>query len=451
MKIIIIGAGKVGCAIAKGLSGEKHDVVIVDRNSDVVNKLVNELDILGVVGDGSLATDLHEADVERADLVIAVTRSDQTNLLCCLVAKALGAKHTVARVREPAYSEQFEFMRASLGIDMLVNSDGETADEIARHLRYPNAEHVESFGRGRVDLVAIRITEGLPEEGVILSDLVKKFRLKMLVCVIEREGDVIIPDGRTTVLPGDVVYFTGDYHTVNAVFDKLGVGDVDIKSMIIIGGSRIGLYLAKLLLGIGIQVKIIESDRARCDFLATELPRATIVRGDGSDKALLVEEGIDRVGSFVTLTGSDELNMLLSLFAKSHGVAKVITKVSSGSFVDLTGPLELGTVVSPRRVMSDKIIKYTRSLQVPKSDSVRSLYRIVDEKAEAIEFALTDNPAFIGKSLRELRFKKNVIIAGITRGREVIIPDGSTTIEKDDRIIVISAGYRFAQPEELLL
>ncbi len=450
MKIVIIGAGKVGCAIAKGLSQEKHDVVIVDRNSAIVNKLVNELDILGVAGDGSLAADLREAGAERADVVISVTRSDQTNLLCCLVAKALGAKHTIARVREPAYSEQFEFMRTSLGIDMLVNSDRETADEIARHLRYPNAEHVETFGHGKVDLVAVRISDELLPTGEALSELVKRSKFKLLVCAIERDGEVIIPDGKTVIYPDDVVYFTGDFRTVNAVFDQMGVGDVSIGNMIVVGGSRICQYLSKLLISIGIKVKIIEEDAERCKLLATELPKATVVCGDGGDKSLLLEEGIDKADSFVTLTGSDELNILLSLFAKSHDVDKVITKVSSGSFMELTGPLELGSVVSPVRVMSDKIIKYTRSLQASDNDSVCSFYRIVDEKAEAIEFDLGTNKRFVGKALKELRFKKNVIIAAVIRGRELIVPDGSTVILPEDRIIVISAGYQFSSPEETL-
>lgn len=451
MKIVVIGAGKVGSALAKGLSHENHDIVIIDRNADVVENLVNELDILGVVGDGSLAAEQREADVHHADLVIAVTVSDQTNLLCCLVAKALGAKYTIARVREPAYSEQAEFMRASLGIDLLVNPDNESAQEIARHLRYPNAENVDTFGRGRADLVGVRVEEGNPMAGLTLREFAERSKIKVLVCVIAREGEIVIPDGNTVVKPGDVVYFTGSYRSVDALFRKLDLDVVKIHSMIIIGGGRVTRYLARLLIESGMKVKIIESNRRKCEILAAELPAATVICGDGANQKLLDEEGIDRVDSFVTLTGNDELNILLSLYAKTHGVTKVITKVNGASFAELMGTLELGTVVSPKSVVSEQIIKYTRAMQAPVGGGVRALYKIADEHAEAVEFAVEGDPAFAGKPLRDLRLKPNVIIACILRGRELIIPDGSTTVETNDSLIVISADYRFAKLEEILL
>ncbi len=450
MKIVIIGAGKVGFEIAKELSGENHDIVIIDGDKSTVDNIVGGLDILGVVGNGALADIQLEAGVKNADIVMAVTRSDETNIVCCLVARSLGAKRTIARVREPDYSAQSEFMRDRLGIDMLVNPEHEAAEEIARHLRYPGAEHVDVLRRGKADLVGVRTADESPFVGRQLREIVSEMKLKMLVCAVERDGEVIIPDGSTEMRAGDVVYFTGNYKSVDAMLRKTGHSLQPVGSMIIIGGGRISLYLARILLDSGIKVKIIEQDMERCRVLSEALPKAAVICGDGGDKQILIEEGIDIVDSFVTLTGNDEENILLSLFAKTRGVDKIITKVNGESFTDLLSTLDIGTVISPKAVTSERIVKLTRSLQAPEGSSVRALYRIVGDKAEAVSFSVGDNSEFVGKRVRDIKFKPGVLLASIIRGRDYILPDGNAVFENGDEVLVVSASYKFKNLSEVL-
>lgn len=451
MKIAIIGAGKIGSSIAAELSGENHDIVLIDPDREVVERLTNELDVLGVCGNGMIEADQREAGIPRSDIVLAVTRSDETNIVCCLIAKALGAAHTVARVRDPELSVQSRFMRDKLGIDLLVNPEAEAAAEIARHLRYPNAEHVDCFGRGKADLVAVRIPAKSPVAGVPLRDFGKALKLKVLACAIEREGEVVIPDGGTTLTAGDVVYFTGTYQSIDALFRRLGLTSAPVRSMLVVGGGRITHYLARTLLDSGMRVKIVERDRDKCERLAEALPKATVICGDGADKKLLVEEGIDLVNSFVSLTGNDEFNIILSLYAKTHGVEKVVTKVNSESFTELLGTLDLGTIISPRAVTGEQTAKFARSVQVPEGGSgISALYKIIGDKAEAVEFRVDDNEKFAGRNLRDITLKPGVILACVTRGKEIFIPDGDSTVEEGDLVVVISAAHKFTRLDEIL-
>lgn len=451
MKIAIIGAGKIGSSIAAELSGENHDIVLIDPDREVVERLTNELDLLGVCGNGMVEADQREAGVPRSDIVLAVTRSDEANIICCLIAKALGAAHTVARVRDPELSVQSGFMREKLGIDLLVNPEAEAAEEIARHLRYPNAEHVDCFGRGKVDLVAVRIPPSSSVAGVPLRDFGKSLKLKVLACAVERSGELVIPDGSTTLAEGDVIYVTGAYQSIDALFRRLELNTAPVRSMLVVGGGRITHYLAGILLDVGMKVKIIERDREKCERLAEALPKATVICGDGADKRLLVEEGIDLVSSFVSLTGNDEVNIILSLYAKSRGVDKVITKVNSDSFTDLLGALDLGTIISPPSVTGEQTAKFARSVQVPEGGSgISALYKIIGDKAEAVEFRVDDNEKFVGKTLRDITLKPGVILACITRGREVFIPDGDSTVEEGDLVVVISAAHKFMRLNEIL-
>ena len=449
MKIVIVGAGKVGSEIARALSGENHNVVIVDSKRECVESLTQELDVLGLVGNGVVEDDLIEAGVKGADVVMAVTKSDETNVICCLVAKKLGARRTVARVREPEYSAQTEFMRSSLGIDLVVNPDKETADEIARLLRYPGAEHVDTLGHGKADIVGLRLEADCDIVGKSLRELFRTMKIKVLVCAVERDGEVIIPDGDNVFAEGDVVYFSGNYRSVDALLRQLELS-VFVRSVLIVGGSRISHYLASLLIDSGIKVKIIERNRIKCERLAEALPKALVVCGDGTDKNVLAEEGIDLVDSVITLTGGDEENILLSLYAKSRGVDKVITKVNGTTFSNLLATLDLGSVISPKSVASETLVRYTRSLQAPEGSNVLALYRIVGDKAEVVMFTANEGSKILGKPLKELRFRKGSLIAGVLRGREFIAPDGNTVIEAGDEVLVVSAKHKFYMLDDVL-
>ncbi|MBR6788828.1 MAG: Trk system potassium transporter TrkA [Clostridia bacterium] len=449
MKIVIIGLGKVGQEIARALSGENHSIVAIDKEQYLVDNLVHELDIIGYAGNGVVAEDQINAGVKNADIVLAVTKSDETNVVSCLIAKVLGAKRTVARVRDPEYSTQSEFMRKMLGIDLVVNPDKEAADEIARFLRYPSAEYVDTIGNGKADLIGVRVDEDSLLAGTSLNKLFSMIKFKVLACVVERAGEVIIPWGETVFQPGDIVYFTGNYRSLDALLRKISPSTI-INSTLIVGGSRITHYLSQSLIESGHKVKIIEKNREKCERLSEMFPKATVICSNGSDKKLLSEEGIDGVDSFITLTGDDEQNILLSLYAVSKKVEKVVTKINDFTFAELFNDMELGSFVSPKRVASEKLVRYTRALETPHGSEIMELYKIADDKAELIMFGTREGSEILGKPLKELRVRRGTLIAGIIRGREFIVPDGNSTIEVGDEVLVVSAEDRYAHLDDVL-
>ena len=448
MNLVIVGIGKVGKDIARQLSAEKHSIVVVDKDPAEVQSLVNGLDVLGIVGDGSSAAVLEQAGVPNADIVLSMMFSDDSNIICSLLSKALGAKKTVARVREPIYVTQEDILRDVLGIDVLVNPERETADEIARYLRYPWAEHVETI-KGNIDIVGVRIELGSALAGVKLVDLSKEIKKSVLACAIDRGGEVVIPGGDTALEAGDVAYFTGLRQSLFALLRKLGIAS-HIHSALIIGGGKIGEYLAGALIETGTRVKIIERDQARCDYLSDALPKATIACGDGCSKPVLLEEGISGVDCVVTLTGSDETNILLSMFAKTQKVKKVITKVNGETFSDFESSLDLGTVVSPKSILTEGLIRLTRSMQSPGESSIRALYKIANDKAEALAFTITGSCGLADKKIRDLKLKRGVILASLIRGKECILPVGDTELRVGDEVLVVTAKYKFKQLKDIL-
>lgn len=448
MKLVIVGIGRVGKDIAKQLSAEGHSIVVVDKDPEVVQNLVNDLDVLGITGDGSSADVLRQAGVPTTDIVLSMMYSDESNIICSLLSKAMGAKKTVARVREPVFVSQGDTLCETLGIDVLVNPEMETAEEIARHLRYPWAEHVETI-KGNIDIVGVKIELGSPVAGIRLADLSKEIKTSVLACAIDRGGEVVIPDGDTMLEVGDVAFFTGLRQSLFALLKKLGVSS-HLHSVLIIGGGRISEYLGAALIETGMRVKIIEVDQARCDELHEALPKATIVHGDGCSKQVLQEEGINTVDCVATLTGSDETNILLSMFAKSLKVSKVVTKINGETFSGLENALELGTIVSTRSVLSEGLIRLTRSMQAPETSNIRALYKIADEKAEALAFTITDNCGLADKKIRDLKLKRGVLLASLIRGKECILPSGDTELRAGDEVLVVSAKYKFKQLKEIL-
>ena len=438
MQIIIVGDGKVGHTLMKELSQEGHDIVIIDNNMEVIEKSLNTYDIMAIRGNGASYHVLKEAEVDKADLLIAATSSDEINMLSCLIAKKLGTKRTVARVRNPEYSEQLFIMREELGLNMSINPDYSAAKEISRVLRFPSAQKVETFSRGRVELVQILVEEGSLLDGQPLFTIGTKFKSKILICAIERGDNVIIPKGDVILMAGDEIYLTATARQANAFVRNAGILKEKIKSVMIIGGGRISYYLAKMLEGTGIEFKIVENDYKRAGFLSEELPEAMIIHGDGTNHELLLEEGINDTDAFVALTGRDEDNIIVSMFASNNDVRKIITKVNNLDLANLLNEYLLDTVISPRFLTANQIIQYARSIQNSMGSNVQTLHRIINDQVEVLEFSVKVKHDFLGIKLKDLNLKNNILISSIVRGKTTIVPGGEDTIELNDHVIIVT-------------
>ena len=441
MKIIVLGAGKVGKTLIKHMSNEDHDIIVVDQNATKVEEVVNQFDVIGVVGNGGSYDILMEAGAQDANLIICVTASDELNILAGLMAKKMGTRHTIARVRNPDYSSQRDFMRNQLGFSMIVNPELEAASEIRRVLSFPSAVKVDTFSRGKVELAEFFVEDHSRLNGVELSQLHKITKTNILVCAVSHNEDVIIPDGNYAIKPGDHVYITGTHRDLSRFCLDIGVITTRIKNVIIVGGGKIAYYLSKQLSTQGIKVKIIEKDKNRCQVLAEKLPYVTIIHGDGSDDELLNEEGIENTDAVLALTGLDEENIVLSLSAKSLYHKKTIAKVTRMNYAGLSDVLKVDSIVAPKKIVASQIIRYVRAKMNKDNDSaVKTLYKIVDGEVEAIEFKVTEQFKYLHKTLNEMKIKEHVLVAAIIRENEVIVPKGNTTMELNDYVIIVSRG-----------
>ena len=441
MKIIVLGAGKVGKTLIKHMSNEDHDIIVVDQNATKVEEVVNQFDVIGVVGNGGSYDILMEAGAQDANLIICVTASDELNILAGLMAKKMGTRHTIARVRNPDYSSQRDFMRNQLGFSMIVNPELEAASEIRRVLSFPSAVKVDTFSRGKVELAEFFVEEHSRLNGVELSQLHKITKTNILVCAVSHNEDVIIPDGNYVIKPGDHLYITGTHRDLSRFCLDIGVITTRIKNVIIVGGGKIAYYLSKQLSTQGIKVKIIEKDKNRCQVLAEKLPYVTIIHGDGSDDELLNEEGIENTDAVLALTGLDEENIVLSLAAKSLYHKKTIAKVTRMNYAGLSDVLKVDSIVAPKKIVASQIIRYVRAKMNKDNDSsVKTLYKIVDGEVEAIEFKVTEQFKYLHKTLNEMKIKEHVLVAAIIRENEVIVPKGNTTMELNDYVIIVSRG-----------
>ncbi len=453
MNIIIIGAGKVGTTLTALLSKEGHDLTLIDTVPRLVENIVNSHDVIGFCGNGASFPVQSEAGIEKCDVFIAVTGSDELNIMSCLVAEKLGAKHSVARVRNPEYSGQIHFLRDQLGIDLVINPDFETATEISRIIEIPAASKVETFAKGRVDLAEISVLEGSPLDGLALYDLKKTVRAPMLICAVNRDGEVIIPTGNFVIKAGDTVHFTTSRTSISRVFKELGMQKKKIKTVLIIGGSRTSYYLARHLLQVGIKVCVVENDPERAAEFEAAFSDVTVLCADGTDTEFLEEFHLENTDATVALTDMDEENMIFSMYAAEKQVKKTICKVTRSALLHVLPAVTKNcSVIYPQEITSSLILRFIRALENSESvASVQTLYRLVDGKAEAAEFIISAESAMAGASLRELKLKPNVLIACVSRKGNVIIPDGSTTLSAGDRVIVISAGEGISDLDEILL
>lgn len=452
MNIVIVGNGKFGNTMTEYISKENYNVVVIDINPDIVEKVINQYDVLGIVGNGTNYETQMEAGVNHADILIAATHSDELNILCCIVAKKIGAKNTIARVRNPEYANQKAFWRDSLGINQIVNPDYEIAEEISRILRFPSAVKIESFSKGRVELAEIKLGAGNPLIGLALHSLNRKFNIKVLVCAVQRGEQVYIPSGNFTLESGDSIYVTASHNELSSFVKALGIYKQRVKSAIIIGGGKNGYYLAKMLCDSGLEVKLIEKNEKRCEELTEMLPNARIVHGEGTEQALLMEERIDSFDACVALTDIDEENIIISMFAEKMQINKIVTKIDRMSFLDMLGSIGIESILSPQDVSANLIIQYIRATENSNmSNSVQRLYKLLNNRVEALEFyvAKDESSEFIGIQLRDLKLKNEVLIACIIRGTDLIYPKGDDTINAGDIVIVVTTNTSLKALEDI--
>lgn len=451
MKIVIIGSGKVGSTMIEHLENEGHNIVVIDKNLEKVEEVVNNYDVMGICGNGALYDIQMEAGVNKCDLFIAVTSSDEVNLICCMVAKKIGAKHTIARVRDTEYSSQLEFMKESMGLSMMINPERSSANEIARILRFPSALKVETFAKGRVDLAEVKVRPKSKLIGVSISNLSKKFKAQVLICALQRGDEVYIPNGDFILEEGDKIHITASHRNLERFMISAGIFERKIKSVMIIGGSRIAYYLSKQLTELGIEVKIIDHDMETCRYLSQYLPSAEIIHADGTEQSILLEEGIEDVDACISMTGIDEENVIISMYALSCGVSKVITKVNRPSIMNMLESIGLDTFISPKDITANKIVRYVRAKGNKVEAGVETLYKIIDRQVEALEFIASKNTSFIGVPLKKLETKPNLLIAGIMRKNKLIVPNGDDFIEAKDIVIVVTTNQSLTNLEDILV
>lgn len=450
MNIIIIGCGKVGLTLAELLAAEKHDVVLVDESSQKLSSVPEEIDALRILGNGASINTQIEAGIETADILIAVTGSDELNLLCCLIAKKAGHCHTIARVRNPIYNKELDFIKVKLGISMIINPELTAAIEISRLLRFPSAIKIDTFAKGRVELLKFRIRSEFGLDGMPINQIAGHSNSNILICAVERGDDIFIPGGDFILRNNDLLSIMASPQNSVAFFHRIGFKTNQVKNAMIVGGGKIGYYTAKLLLDMNIDVRIVENDRDRCEELSLLLPDATIICGDGTDKQLLMEEGLPQAESFVTLTGLDEENILLSLFAQANSHAKLVTKVTKIAFTEIINNLDIGSVIYPKHLTADYILQYVRAMSNSIGSNVETLYQILDNRAEALEFAIHETSDVTDTPLSDLTLKSNLLIGSINRGGKTWIPRGQDTIQVGDTVIIVTTQKGLGDIRDIL-
>lgn len=450
MKIIIVGCGKVGYTLVEQLGGENHDIVVIDEKEEKVNSITDELDAMGIVGNGVSYQTLQEAGIDQTDLLIAVTGSDEQNLLCCVIAKKTSNCKTIARVRNPIYNMEANFLREELGLAMIINPELASAAEIARIFQFPSAVKIDTFSKGRIELLHFRVTHDCLLNNYGLIHIRSTLKCDVLVCMVTRGEEVLIPRGDFVFQEGDVVAIVSTPPKANDFFKKIGIDTGRVHTAMIVGGGTLSYYLAKRLLDDGIHTKIIDADPKRCEELSELLPKATIICGDGTDERVLIQEGLSSVEGFAALTGLDEENILLSLYAKRASHAKIVTKINRINFDGVLNEMKLDTISYPRLLTADVIIKYARSMDASLNSNVENLYKLEEGRAEALEFYIKEPSKVTGIPLGKLRIRKNILVCCINRGGKIIIPSGQDELLVGDSVIVVLTHSRLHDIMDIL-
>ncbi len=450
LHIVIVGCGKVGTTLISQLTKEGHDITIIDKDPQVIADMSNMYDVMGVCGNGASFSVQQEAGIEEADLIIAVTESDELNLLCCTIAKKVTNCAAIARVRTPDYNKDINFIREQLGLALIINPELEAASEIARILKLPGALEVNAFTHSHAEIVKFKIPESNILDRMKIWDIGKHIKHNILICAVERGGEVYIPSGHFQLAGGDIVSFVGTRRACEKFFHDIGFETHRVNDAMIIGGSKAGYYLADQLLSAGIKVKIIENDYKHCELLSKLLPEAIIINGDGTDEDLLLEEGIKDVEAFVPLTGIDEENIILTLYAQQISSAKVVTKINRITFDTVIDKLDLGSVVYPKYITSESIIAYVRAKQASQNSNVETLYHMFDSRVEAIEFLIDKESAATGKTLMEMQLKDNLLVCFVRREGHTFIPSGRDSLQVGDRVMIVTKHSGFNELTDIL-
>ncbi len=451
MNILIVGCGKIGATLLASLVNEGHNVTALDSDPDVLSELTNVYDVMSVCGNGADCETLEEARVADADLLIAATDSDEFNMLSCFLGKRMGAKHTIARIRNPQYNDSsLGFMKQQLDLSMSINPELMAAKELYHLLKLPSAAKVETFSVRNFQIVELKLKSDSVLDGIKLSDLRSKFSAKFLICAVERDDEVHIPDGNFVLKSGDKIALTADHSQIAKLLKEMGILQKQARSVMILGGSRTSYYLAKMLSQGGNKVTLIERNKEICEELCEAIPKATIINGDGANVELLTEEGLDSLDAFVALTGIDEENILLSSFAATKNVPKVIAKVNRDELIPLATEWGLDCLITPKKIITDVILRYVRALENSKGSSVETLYKMLDDKVEVLEFSVKPDFLQLGICLKELKTKPNTLIAGIMRDRKIIIPTGNDMLLAGDRVVVTAANERINTLSDIL-
>lgn len=441
MQIMIVGCGKVGINLTEQLTKEGHNITVIDQDRSIVTAVSNKYDVMGVVGNGISYSVQAEAGLKDTDLVIAVAGSDELNLLCCLIAKKMGNCNTIARVRNPIYSKEIDVIREELGLSMVINPELAASFEMARLLRFPSAMKIETFAKGRVEIIKMVIGEDSPLHELSVMEITTKLKCDVLICAVERGEEVTIPNGSFVLQAGDVVSVVASPKNSGAFFKKMGFDTHQVKDAMIVGGGEISYYLASQLLSMGISVKIIELKKERCEELSVLLPKAVIINGDAIDQNILMEEDLKHAEAFVSLTNIDEENILLSLFAKSESNAKIITKINRISFDNVISNLNLGSVIYPKHVTAEYILRYVRAMQNSIGSNIETLYQLIEDKVEALEFVIRQDAPVIGIPLEKLNLKKNLLLCSINRKGQIITPRGQDMMQLGDTVIIVTSHH----------
>lgn len=450
MKVIIVGMGRVGVTLTEELCREGHNIVAVESDASVLQECVNKFDIQGVCGKGCSADILREAGVESCDMLVSVMHEDENNILCCIVARELGARNLIARVRDPEYYKQFEFLRTRIGIGMLVNPEEAAAHEIMRILRFPAATKINSFSGGKVDIVEFKLPKESKIEGMTLAEIRKRLKIDALIVTIEREGKIIVPSGDVALRSGDIVGVCAKHYEVGAFFRTFGLFRQRADTVFILGGGEDVFYLARELEESGFFVKVICNSYDRCLEIKGGLKRAVVVFGDYTDREVLEREGISDADAVVSMSHYDENNIVTSLFAKGKGVEKPIAVLRGNSYRGILESVGIDTAISPYRLAAAAIVRYLRATDVEEGSAVKAMYKLADERAEGLLFNLNDKEQFVGKRLKDLPLSKGILLAAVVRGKNVFIPDGNFCLEPKDDIVVISSGKRISELEDIL-
>lgn len=451
MKIVVAGCGKIGQTVIGSLVAEGHDLIAIDSDNEILDELANIYDIMVICGNCADSDVLEEISVHEAELFVALTGSDELNMLACFIAKRMGASNTIARIRNPEYNDDsLVFLRKELGLSMSINPDMLTASELFNILKLPSALKIEHFSRRNFEMIELIIKSDSELNGVKLADMKGRYGSKVLICAVQRGEEVFIPDGNFVIQSGDKISVSADHSDISKLLKSLSIHKKQSKNVMILGGSKSAFYLAKMLINSGASVKIIEKNISRCNELCEKLPQAMVIHGNGAQQELLLEEGLRSMDAFVALTGMDEENILISIYAAANSVPTVISKVNRTELATMGARLGLDCIVSPKNITADIFVRYARALKNSMGSNVETLYKIMDGKAEALEFRIQPDSSITGLPLKDLIFKKNILIAGIIRGKKIIIPGGNDVILGDDKVIVVSRDHKLNDIEDIL-